>query len=99
MTGEDRATADCDAVRVTAYVDGALAAADRLQLDAHLAGCPRCQAQVDAERMLARAVRALPAPPLPHGLASRVRRRSRKPVPLRPRVWIPSLAEIGRAHV
>ena len=94
MTGEDRRTTDagCDPVRVTAYVDGALAAADRLQVEAHLAGCPRCQAQVDAERTLSSAVRSLPAPPLPHGLAARVRRRSRKPVPLRRRVWIPSLA-------
>ena len=94
MTGEDRATMDagCDPIRVTAYVDGALAAPDRLHLEAHLSSCPRCQAQVDVERMLSNAVRGLPAPPLPHGLASRVRRRSRKPVALRRRVWIPSLA-------
>jgi anti-sigma factor RsiW len=94
VTGTDRATTDagCDPVRVTAYVDGALAAADRPQVEAHLAGCPRCQAQVDAERMLASAVRGLPAPPLPHGLAARVRRRSRRPVLLRRRVWLPALA-------
>jgi anti-sigma factor RsiW len=94
VNGEDRTTTDggCDPVRVTAYVDGALAAADRLRVEAHLAGCPRCQAQVDAERMLSSAVRGLPAPPLPHGLAARVRRRSRKPVTLRRRVWLPSLA-------
>lgn len=94
MTGEDRTTtgAGCDAVRVTAYVDGALAAADRLQVEAHIAGCPRCRAHADAERMLSSAVRSLPFPPLPHGLASRVRRRSRKPVTLRRRVWIPALA-------
>ena len=94
MSGEDLTAtgAGCDPVRVTAYVDGALAAADRQQVEAHLAGCPRCRAQVDAERMVASAVRGLPAPPLPHGLAARVRRRSRKPVALRRRVWMPALA-------
>ena len=94
MKGEDLTTvgAGCDPVRVTGYVDGALADADRQQVEVHLAGCPRCQAQVDVERMLASAVRSLPAPPLPHGLAARVRRRSRKPITLRRRVWMPALA-------
>jgi anti-sigma factor RsiW len=94
VTVDDRPSAEagCDPVRVTAYVDGALSPDDRLPFEAHIAGCPRCQAQVDAERMLASAVRSLPPPPLPHGLAARVRRRSRKPVTLRRRVWIPSLA-------
>jgi anti-sigma factor RsiW len=92
VTAEDRTPA-CDPIRVTAYVDGALAADDdRREVEAHLAACPRCRAQADAERMVASAVRALPAPPLPHGLAARVRRRSRKPVTLRRRVWIPALA-------
>jgi anti-sigma factor RsiW len=92
VTVEDRATTECDPVRVTAYVDSALAPADRLAVESHLGGCPRCRTQVDAERMLASAVRGLPPPPLPHGLASRVRRRSRKPVTLRRRIWMPSLA-------
>ena len=94
MTGEDGAPMDagCDPVLVTGYVDGGLAAPDRLRVEEHIAGCPRCQAQVDVERMLSSAVRSLPAPPLPHGLASRVRRRSRKPVALRRRVWMPALA-------
>jgi len=82
----------CDLVRLTAYVDGALGAAQRVEVEAHLTGCPRCQAEVDAERVIAGAVRRLPAPPVPHGLAARVRRRSRKPVALRRRVWIPSVA-------
>ena len=82
----------CDPVRATAYVDGALSAAERLEVEAHLAACPTCQAQVESERMIAAALRGLPAPPMPHGLAARVRRRSRKPIALRRRVWIPSLA-------
>lgn len=85
---------DCDTLRVTAYVDGALPASERESLEAHLAACPRCQDQLDAERTLAGAVRALPPPPVPHGLAARVRRRSRRPVPLRARIWVPALAAV-----
>ena len=82
----------CDPLLVTGYVDGALTAADRPVVEAHIASCPACRAQADQERALAGALRALPAPPLPHGLASRVRRRSRKPITLRRRVWVPGLA-------
>ena len=94
MSGENPVPVDsgCDPVLVTGYVDGGLAAADRQRVEEHIAGCARCQALVDAERALSAAVRGLAAPPLPHGLAARVRRRSRKPVPLRRRVWMPSLA-------
>jgi anti-sigma factor RsiW len=84
----------CDRLRVTAFVDGALTPAEREIAFAHIASCPRCLAQRDAESALRAAVRALPPPALPHGLASRVRRRSRKPVPLRPRVWVPALAAL-----
>jgi anti-sigma factor RsiW len=84
----------CDPVRVTAYVDGALSAAERSEAEAHFAACPPCREQVDSERVIAAAVRGLPAPPMPHGLASRVRRRSRKPITLRRRVWMPSLAAL-----
>jgi anti-sigma factor RsiW len=94
VNGEDPvpAEAGCDPVLVTGFVDGGLAAPDRPRIEEHIAACARCRAQADAERALAGAVRSLPAPPLPHGLASRVRRRSRKPVTLRRRVWLPSLA-------
>jgi anti-sigma factor RsiW len=93
---EDLVTAGsgCDAVRVTGYVDGALPAAERLEVEAHLAGCEPCRAQAAAERALVDAVRGLPHPTLPHGLAARVRRRSRKPVALRRRVWVPALAAL-----
>lgn len=82
----------CDPLRVTAYVDGALPPAERDGVEAHAAACGRCQEQLRVETMLAAAVRALPRPPIPHGLASRVRRRSRKPATLRKRVWVPALA-------
>jgi anti-sigma factor RsiW len=93
VTGENTATA-CDSVLVTGYVDGALSPADRAEVEAHIAGCPACRAQADAERTVASAVRGLPSPALPHGLAVRVRRRSRKPVTLRRRVWVPALAAV-----
>ena len=82
----------CDPVSVTGYLDGALSAGPRSEIERHLAACGRCRAQLDEERAVAAAVRALPAPPIPHGLASRVRRRSRKPQTLRRRVWVPALA-------
>lgn len=96
MTPEDPVMANgaCDPVRVTGYVDGALSPADRLEVEAHLPSCVECRAQAEAERKVAAAVRALPAPPLPHGLASRVRRRSRRPATLRRRVWVPSVAAL-----
>jgi anti-sigma factor RsiW len=84
----------CDPVRVTGYVDGALPEDDRLAVEAHLASCPQCAAQVEAERTIAAALRALPAPELPRGLAERVRRRARTPVRLRRRVWIPAVAAL-----
>ena len=84
----------CDPVRVTGYVDGALSPADRTDVEAHLSSCAACRAQAEAERRVAAAVRALPPPPIPHGLASRVRRRSRRPATLRRRVWVPAVAAV-----
>ena len=92
MNDESPSTARCDGLRLTGYGDGALSMAEREIVEAHLASCARCRDQLAVERMLASAVRALPPPPLPYGLAARVRRRSRKPATLRRRVWLPALA-------
>jgi anti-sigma factor RsiW len=63
----------CDPERVTAYVDGALDAAQCPELEAHLASCPECRAQADAERELRARLKALPPPAPPAGLEARVR--------------------------
>jgi anti-sigma factor RsiW len=68
----------CDATRVTAYVDGALAPEARAEVEAHLAACPTCREQEAFERGLREKMRALPAPPLPPGLEERVARRLRQ---------------------
>jgi anti-sigma factor RsiW len=64
----------CDAERVTAYVDDALAPAERVAVEAHLAECPECRAQAEEERELRARLRGLaPAEP-PARLEARMRR-------------------------
>jgi anti-sigma factor RsiW len=84
----------CDPPRVTAYVDGALSAANRADFEAHLAGCPACREQEAFERGLRERLRALPAPEPPSGFEDRVRRRLRRrsfPVAVR---WLPLAAAV-----
>jgi len=63
----------CNPERVTAYVDGALDAANCPELEAHLAACAECAAQADAERELRARLKALPAPAPAPELEARVR--------------------------
>jgi anti-sigma factor RsiW len=65
----------CDPVRVTGYVDGALSPAERVQVEAHLAGCPTCRAQAEEERALRARLLSLPHPEFPRALESVVRAR------------------------
>ncbi len=82
----------CDGPRVTAYVDGALPAEARAEVERHLAGCGPCREQEAFERGLREKMRALPAPPLPPGLEERVARRlRRRPLPRAVR-WLPLAA-------
>jgi len=84
----------CDGPRVTAYVDGALPAEARAEVEAHLAACPACREQEAFERGLREKMRALPAPPLPPGLEERVARRlRRRPLPRFVR-WLPLAAAV-----
>jgi anti-sigma factor RsiW len=68
----------CDGPRITAYVDGALAPEARAAVEAHLATCDACRDQEAFERGLRERMRALPAPELPAGIESRLRRRLRR---------------------
>lgn len=63
----------CDPERVTGFVDGALDAESAAAVAAHLAQCPTCREQAEAERGLRARLRGLPLAPLPAGLDSRIR--------------------------
>ena len=39
---------------LTAFLDGALAPAERAEVEAHLAACPSCRVKLDAYRAIAR---------------------------------------------
>ena len=86
--------AGCDGPRVTAYVDGALPAEERVSLESHLAGCAACRDQEAFERGLRQRLRTLPAPEVPAGLEGRVGKRIRhRPPPAAVR-WLPVAAGI-----
>lgn len=67
----------CDRLRELALldVDDGLAAEERADLDAHLAGCAECRAARDAARLVARGVRQIPVPPVPLGFSERTLQR------------------------
>jgi len=80
----------CDAERVTAYVDDALAPAERAEMEVHLTQCLECRVQADEERALRARLRDLPLPEPPPQLEARVRR-SLRPRPGAAR-WLLPLA-------
>jgi len=67
----------CDPERVTGFVDGELDAASAATLAAHIETCASCREQAESERVLRARLRGLPAPELPAGLDTRVRKASR----------------------
>ncbi|HET9314239.1 MAG TPA: zf-HC2 domain-containing protein, partial [Vicinamibacteria bacterium] len=67
-------------------MDGALSAAERVQLEAHLATCPTCRAQAEEERALRARLLSLPHPEFPRALESSVRARLVHP-PRQRRAW------------
>ena len=86
----------CEVERVTGYVDGALAPAEREIIERHLAECGDCRAQAEAERDLRRRLAALPRPPLPEALEARVRAHVRPPRRTLPwRVLMPMAAVLA----
>ena len=69
----------CNPELGTGYVDGALDEATRAAVEAHLAGCPSCTAQVEFERALRLRLRGLAAAEPRPALIADVRRRLRPP--------------------
>jgi anti-sigma factor RsiW len=67
ITGNERHPADWERQRerLSAYLDGALAPAERAALESHLADCPACQGELADLRALRALLRAMPAPALP----------------------------------
>ncbi|HSB62436.1 MAG TPA: zf-HC2 domain-containing protein, partial [Vicinamibacteria bacterium] len=65
----------CTPERVTGYVDDALGPWERAEVEAHIATCAACLAQVAAERDLRAGLRALPVPEPRAGFEEDVRRR------------------------
>jgi len=52
MPAEERPAIHPDATELSAYLDGALAEADRARVEAHLAGCAECRSDVAAVAQL-----------------------------------------------
>jgi anti-sigma factor RsiW len=73
----------CDPERVTGYVDEALPAAERAEIESHLRECPPCREQAEFEAALHVRLRSLAAVEVPHGLRRAVRRQMRPAAPLR----------------
>ena len=65
----------CESALVTGYVDDALDAPARADLEAHLETCATCREQVAFERDLRARLRALPVPEPRPGFEAAVRRR------------------------
>lgn len=74
------------------FADGALAPREQVEVEAHIASCPHCAAEVDASRMVIGALSEMPrfepAPGFPDAVMARVQI---DPVPwaVRARRWLP----------
>jgi anti-sigma factor RsiW len=80
----DRCGWVCD--RVEAWIDGELEPASAARMDAHVAGCGRCAAEVAAARSVAAELRALSELAPPAAVVDEVRTRTRPRVRAR-RAW------------
>lgn len=85
----------CTPERVTGYVDGALGAEDRAEVEAHLASCAACLEQAAFERDLRAGLRALPVPEPRPGFEAEVRRRLRSEARRRPAWLLPVAAGLA----
>lgn len=70
------------------YIDDALSATMRRELEAHLAVCPGCAAELEALHSLSKALRALPREELPPGFSQSLHEAlSAEPAPPQPTLW------------
>ena len=91
-----------DALKLDAYVEGELTPGVRLQVEAHLAACPRCARLAERLRRPADLLRSLAPESPPEGLSHRIIRRvARRKFWLGQRVavWSSAAAIIGAALV
>jgi hypothetical protein len=58
--------------RISALLDGELDAAQRADVESHLAGCAECRAFLEGLRLVVRAAAGEEAPPVPPGLEGRI---------------------------
>jgi anti-sigma factor RsiW len=89
---------------LTSYVDGALPAQDRADVDRHLAACPPCRTLMDVERggrtVLRECAGTLRNEPLPPGLKSRCEMLAREQTRIRAAAgWRSRLVPAGLAAV
>jgi anti-sigma factor RsiW len=81
----------CQPELVTGFVDGALSAEEAAAVEAHLAECPACREQAEAERDLGAKLRELPPPEPRPGFEGHVRRQLEQARP-RSRRWLLGVA-------
>lgn len=83
-----------EGVEISAFLDGALAPAERARADAHLSACAACRRELDSLRHLKLLVSSAPRRTLPADLALSLERRfvgkrSRWAGLANPKLWIP----------
>jgi anti-sigma factor RsiW len=91
-----------DGVEISAFLDGALAPADRARADAHLASCAACRRELDSLRHMKLVLSSAPRKTMPADLALALERRLVKGAPLwksmvKPRFWVPAGAVAAAA--
>jgi anti-sigma factor RsiW len=79
----------CDPEKVTGFVDDALPASERAEVEAHVAECATCREQAGFETALRARLRSLSPMEVPPGLTRSLRRRLR-PAPARR--WVAAVA-------
>lgn len=89
-------------VEISAFLDGALAGAERARVDAHLSACPSCRRELDSLRHLKLVVSSAPRRTMPADLALSLESRLVAGTPwwkalARPVLWIPAGAVAAAA--